>query len=279
MCNLGIKPECFNPRILFVFKRTANHKCPVAYHNHDFSTLIYVLSGSSSYKIDDKLYKVKKGDVIAINPDIYHGKTLELDEEITELHIGINNISLPNLPKDFLIDSKNDPIVVFNKHGLDFYRCCYEIIKEQDKNELGSELLLKALVMKLLVIYLREIKASEDKEEQNSLVFDNYDKVGIVTSIIEYMNENYMKSISLDKISRNIYLSPVYISKIFKEETGESPINYLIKIRLSMAMKKLEQGKLSIKEISESVGYNDAYHFSKLFKKKYGFPPSKYKPN
>jgi hypothetical protein len=194
MCTLGIKPECFNPRILFVFKRTANHKCPVAYHNHDFSTLIYVLSGSSTYTIDDKLYKVKKGDVIVINPDIYHGKTLELKEQITELHIGINNIFLPNLPKDFLIDCKSEPVLSFAKHEFEFFKCCHEIIKEQEKGEPGSELVLKSLIMKLLVIYIREIKSSEDKEEQNAVIFDSYDKEGIVNSIIDYMNENYMKS-------------------------------------------------------------------------------------
>lgn len=75
-----------------------------------------------------------------------------------------------------------------------------------------------------------------------------------------------------------MYLSPVYISKIFKEETGESPINYLIKIRLEKARDILltsEGG--SIKSIANSVGYEDVYHFSKLFKKYYGISPLYYK--
>lgn len=84
-----------------------------------------------------------------------------------------------------------------------------------------------------------------------------------------------MEDISLDKISKNMYLSPVYISKIFKEETGESPINHLIKIRLSKAEELIKENKMPIKAVAKSVGYNDAYHFSKLFKKYYGIPPSK----
>ncbi|NMB97488.1 MAG: helix-turn-helix transcriptional regulator [Clostridiaceae bacterium] len=81
----------------------------------------------------------------------------------------------------------------------------------------------------------------------------------------------------MDKISRNMYLSPVYISKIFKEEIGESPINYLIKVRLSKALELLKEGNMTVKSVAKSVGYNDVYHFSKLFKKYYSVPPSKVK--
>jgi YesN/AraC family two-component response regulator len=91
------------------------------------------------------------------------------------------------------------------------------------------------------------------------------------------MKENYMRSISLDRISKDIYLSPVYLSKIFKEETGESPINYLIKIRLDKAKELLDEGGLSVKVVAKMVGYDDPYYFSKLFKKYHGCAPSKYK--
>lgn len=75
-----------------------------------------------------------------------------------------------------------------------------------------------------------------------------------------------------------MYLSPVYISKIFKDETDESPINYLIKIRLEKAATILsEDNESSIKQIANQVGYDDAYHFSKLFKKYYGHSPSHYR--
>ena len=56
---------------------------------------------------------------------------------------------------------------------------------------------------------------------------------------------------------------------------GDSPINYLIRIRLSKAKELLESSKLSVKEISEAVGYKDPYYFSKLYKKYYGKSPSK----
>lgn len=82
---------------------------------------------------------------------------------------------------------------------------------------------------------------------------------------------------SLDQIAKNMYLSPVYISKIFKEQTGDSPINYLINVRLEKAKEMLEDGRGNIRSISAMVGYEDVYHFSKLFKKHYGVSPMNYR--
>ena len=106
----------------------------------------------------------------------------------------------------------------------------------------------------------------------------NHNKNYAVKQIINYLNENYNEKISLEQIAHNMYLSPVYISKIFKEETGESPINYLIKIRLEKARDiLLKSNDNSIKSIANQVGYDDVYHFSKLFKKYYGISPLYYR--
>ena len=116
------------------------------------------------------------------------------------------------------------------------------------------------------------------RPKQKSCNFESYNKSYAVKKIINYLNENYEHKISLDQIAHNMYLSPVYISKIFKEETGESPINYLIKIRLEKARDILEHSEDgSIKNIATEVGYDDVYHFSKLFKKYYGISPQNYR--
>ena len=61
-----------------------------------------------------------------------------------------------------------------------------------------------------------------------------------------------------------LYVTPTYLSKTFKA-TGVGPINYLIQIRLNHA-KELLKNDSSVKEVAKTVGYEDAYHFSKLFK-------------
>ena len=75
-------------------------------------------------------------------------------------------------------------------------------------------------------------------------------------------------------MAQQLFVSPAHLSKIFKEATGLSPIHYLIHVRLKHAKELLKQEEWTIKEVAQAVGYQDAYHFSKLFKKYYGTAPS-----
>lgn len=274
MCSLGLNVDCFNPKILYTFEKKFTDKDNVKMHHHDYPSVIYILSGTCSYIIDDIPYKVKKGDILILNPAVTHGKIMTPGSEVIEFHVGFENVCITELPKNHIIGTTATPIVSSTSYDQDFFKCCSEIISEQCKNEPGSELILKALGMKLLVILLKATYENRSSSEKGNLNVETYDKTAIVNTIIEFINENYMKDISLDIISQTMYLSPAYISKIFKEEIGESPINYLIKVRLSKADEFLRKGGFSIKDIAHSVGYQDAYHFSKLFKKYYGYPPS-----
>jgi YesN/AraC family two-component response regulator len=64
---------------------------------------------------------------------------------------------------------------------------------------------------------------------------------------------------------------------VFKDQTGESPINYLINLRLEKAKNLLVSTESPIKSIAQAVGYKDAYYFSKLFKKYCGHSPCKFR--
>lgn len=275
MCDLGISPDNFNPRILYVLKKKFNDQSALTYHNHDHPSIVYIISGSCTYRIDEELYSVKKGDVIICNPGVYHGCTLSQDEEMLEFHIGFTNINLKGMPPNYLISPSSVPILTMSKYELDFFKCYNEIILEQERNDPGTELALKALVMKLIVILLKETYYIEKAGVSCLYNVEYYDRTDLVNSIITYINENYSANISLDKIAKNMYLSPVYISRIFKDETGDSPINYLINVRLNKARALLSEGRLSIAAIAQTVGYQDAYYFSKLYKKHFGCPPSK----
>lgn len=278
MCDMGINPDTFNPRILYMFRKKFSDEDKVNYHCHDFPSIIYVISGSCTYNISDSLYQVRKGDIIICNPGVYHGKMLAHGDEITEFHVSFNNISIRNLPKDHLVEEGVCPLFNFPQHEQDILKCCNDILLEQERKDPGCELMLKSLLMRLIILFLRGAYTSEKTEESNGVGFDSYEKTNVVNTILTFINENYMKDITLDRISKNMYLSPAYISKVFKEEVGESPINYLIKIRLSKARNMLEEGRLPVKTIAKSVGYHDAYYFSKLYKKYYGTSPSNHKP-
>jgi len=98
--------------------------------------------------------------------------------------------------------------------------------------------------------------------------------IGIAKS---YIDANFHRDISLEEVSRATGLSPQYFSRFFKEETGENFIDYLTRVRITEAKRLLKDQKLSIKEVSYQVGYNDPNYFSKIFKKVTGLSPSGFK--
>ncbi|NEW07716.1 response regulator transcription factor [Paenibacillus sp. SYP-B3998] len=95
-----------------------------------------------------------------------------------------------------------------------------------------------------------------------------------VEFMIQYAHDHYAQEISLEDMSKQLYLSRNYLNQIFKKATGETFTNYLIRVRMKKAHALLAEGKYLIYEISEKVGYKNVPYFSSIFKKYNGINPS-----
>lgn len=98
----------------------------------------------------------------------------------------------------------------------------------------------------------------------------------LVNTILEYLNENYMKNITLNDIALHLHSSVSHISKIFKNEMSISIISYLHQIRIKKAIELLTESSLSIKEIASEVGYDNLNNFYMHFKKITNLTPASY---
>lgn len=98
-----------------------------------------------------------------------------------------------------------------------------------------------------------------------------------VRMAIEYLEDNYKSQIDLSDVASHVGLSPEYLSRIFKKETGINFVVYLNNIRLKHALKLLENTNLKVYEIAENVGYSNLSYFSTVFKKNFGMNPFEYK--
>ena len=99
-----------------------------------------------------------------------------------------------------------------------------------------------------------------------------------VASVKNYIYQHYAEDLSLETLAEKVYLSSGYLSFIFKKETGMNLNRFIRVVRMEKAKELLDQNKdASIQDIALCVGYDDAYHFSKLFKKHFGQSPSQYR--
>lgn len=275
----GLTYNDFNPTVFYVSKiKMVNEG---VYHDHDFTELAYVLSGKGKYVINGKEFSMEAGDLLICNPGDKHTHIITNPKEPTiEFIAGFNDFHFKNMqPNSIELPDGGCVFHTSSELKQEISMHCYAMLAEKESNQIGTYFMLKTHLMQMLLLVMREI-ADVDNTDQRGCNFETYSKSYAVNRIINYLHENYEHKISLEQIAHNMYLSPVYISKIFKEETGESPINYLIKIRLERAKEiLLNINSGSIKNIANQVGYDDVYHFSKLFKKYYGISPLYYKKN
>jgi len=99
----------------------------------------------------------------------------------------------------------------------------------------------------------------------------------VISDIKKIIGKRYMEDLNINKIAESVYLSPNYISLIFKQETGETIIDYLTKTRMEEAKILLKETDFKIFDISEMVGFQDSSYFSKVFKKYTGIHPQKFR--
>lgn len=94
---------------------------------------------------------------------------------------------------------------------------------------------------------------------------------------INYMVESLHETLTLDDLARHSKLSPVHYSYLFKKNTGYSPINYFLRLKIQKACTYLDISDCPINEIAELLGFKDPFYFSRLFHKIMGMSPSDYK--
>ncbi|WP_336636437.1 AraC family transcriptional regulator [Lysinibacillus fusiformis] len=129
----------------------------------------------------------------------------------------------------------------------------------------------KFTVKSLFYQFLNEIFIQLDQESIDM------PKLNVSNQIQAYIEENFAKPLTLDTIAKALRYSPSHLSIQFKQQIGCSPIEYLIQLRIGKASTLLVETDASIRDIAMGVGYHDVYYFSRLFKKRVGISPIKFR--
>jgi two-component system response regulator YesN len=100
-----------------------------------------------------------------------------------------------------------------------------------------------------------------------------------VQKAADYIAKNSDRKITIDEVAQYVYLSPCYLSRIFKQNLGCTLMEYLTQIRLEKAKAMLRDPKYNITQVAEESGFEDPGYFTRVFKKIEGITPSRYKQN
>jgi len=102
-------------------------------------------------------------------------------------------------------------------------------------------------------------------------------KIDYIENALNIIHSEYMQGVTVQEIADRLNLERTYFSHLFKEKMGMSPKKYLLSYRMELAADLIANHGQSVSTTAVSVGYNDIYIFSKMFKQHFGVAPSQYK--
>lgn len=213
-----------------------------------FWLLHYVVSGSGYFRICDREYNVTSGNIFVIPP--YVETYYEADEtdpwEYIWIGFGVSG-ELPIALED----------VIYSPNA----GCVFESMKQSSQMTTGKTEFLCSKIWELFALLL------EKKDT----------KIDHIETALSIIHSEYMSGISVEEIADRLGLERSYFSYLFKERIGIAPKKYLLKYRMEQAADLITNYGYSVSIAATSVGYNDIYNFSKMFKSFYGVSPTSYK--
>ncbi len=101
----------------------------------------------------------------------------------------------------------------------------------------------------------------------------------LLSDAMNYIRDNYKENLTLESVAQQVFISPFYLSHLFREELDITFLEYLTRIRIETAKQLLKDQNTTISSIAAEVGYEDPSYFSKVFKKNTGLSPNQYRKN
>lgn len=130
-----------------------------------------------------------------------------------------------------------------------------------------------------LLVMLEEVcRLTAAKLEANKLKLKDDGLGEFLQKIIKFVKENYADAnLNISMIGDSFQMKPTYVSKLFKDHSGEGLLDYINKIRIEKAKTLLREGNIPLQEVANLSGFNDLNTFMRLFKKFEGITPGQYK--
>lgn len=236
-------------------------------HSHDFCEILYVAGGEGEAILEGKKFRLAPGDLVVVNPGTLHEERSDAKAPLRLIFLAIRDFAVPGLPAGCLSQEKYRVLSCGEyRYKMDIY--LRELLQETSSQIEFYQEISQGLVSALLVLVMRLIRINPEDEAALSQECQK---------IKEYLDQNFTSLITLDSLSETVYISKHYLSHLFKEQTGISPIKYLTSKRMEKACELLSETELPVSEVSKAVGYENPLYFSQVFKRIYGISPVKYR--
>ncbi|MEM1109748.1 MAG: AraC family transcriptional regulator [Planctomycetota bacterium] len=252
-------------------------------HDHDFNELVIVTAGRATHHLKGFAYPVALGDVFLLQSEDRHYFSdrdgLELinvmyDPELLDLPVdelrqipGFNALFLfePMYRKRHRFESRLHLPPMELQHTT---RLAVTILEEVEDRTPGYAIAAKTRLFELMIFLSRQYDRTQTTEGRSLL------RLG---GVIGELENSYDEPWTVEDMAVAAHLSPSHLVRVFRKATGQTPLNYLIQLRIRQAVRLLEDSDLNITQIAHRVGFTDSNYFARQFRKWMGTTPTQYR--
>lgn len=226
--------------------------------------IFYMVKGVAQLKIDNQDVTLNEKDVLLLNANSDFSVSHTADAEWVELQLtGFEITSLKDISSPMVFHVHRDDNEVIRPY-LDL------LLAEADQKTPNTDDITRRLV-EIILIHVLSTNLINIK---NSAHNKNYHEIIIAQN---FLRTNFNRNISLEDLAELTGINKFYLIRVFKQQVGMSPIDFLIRVRMEEAQRLLIESNMAVSDISLVVGFQSPSHFSKTFREMNNCTPSQYR--
>lgn len=259
------------PALLYAaLQRATDPKINRVLHSHNnVCELVFVNVGEGCYILNGRSYPIYPGDFLFSNQGDLHEVQSATHREIGTICFGIEGLELKGLPPGCFTEAKDGYIRPVGRMYEQIKNLCQLMYNQMELGTAQSRDIAQHLFLALLPLAL-SFPADDRNEVQTESVM-------LVNRIGQYIAAHFAEPLTLERMGEELKVSPYHAAHVFKEITGSSPIQYVIRRRMGEAQNLLISTDFSAAQIAAMVGYDSASHFNSIFKRVVGLPPVRFR--
>lgn len=256
------------PRLLYIASWCPKPGWMRSLHSHNFCEIMFAKEGSGMFRVGEQDYPFSRGDLIAMNPRTPHSELIFDTPKSEIIFLGVTRLSVEGFAYNSLVNGADFRIV---GSGEFYDQLCFYFEQLTAENEMKQPYFTLASdsILSIIIAYILRL-TSPDADE----IFESKRTYNDVKA---YFDDNFATIDSIDNACRSLYINKFYLTHLFKDTLGISPLKYLIKKRVDYAKELLSSTDMSIAEIAKACGYLDTAYFCRVFKKVENATPLSYR--
>lgn len=249
------------------------------FHMHKKYEVYYQTQGTRRYYINDSAYLINAGSLVLIGPDEVHKTSSEGNSAHVRFVINFSRAYLESLfavfpDVDFFSCFETGVHVVnvpLKQQAL--IESAFQMLYDTRDDALATASAERQLVLSNLLLTSKKLVSTARSESLAETRISNK----TIDKIQSYISTHYADSFTLAQIAAQFYISPYYLSHLFKKTTNLSVVEYINSVRLTAAKNYFENTDFKITSVAEDTGFSTTAHFSRVFKEGTGLSPQQYR--